>query len=76
MSLRDASGAVRFWTARRALLAGSAAVIVAAGTTLALVSGHPAAQHQQATGPKTARLAASTCTGPAGLPILRRHRHV
>jgi YVTN family beta-propeller protein len=66
MSLRDASGAVRFWTARRALLAGSAAVIVAAGTTLALVSGHPAAQHQQATGPKTARLAASTCTGPAG----------
>ncbi len=66
MSLRDSSGAGRLWTARRALIAGSAAVIVAAGTTLALASGHPVARHEAATGPKTARLASSTCSGPAG----------
>jgi YVTN family beta-propeller protein len=66
MSPRDSSGSVRFWTARRALIAGSAAVIVTAGTTIALTVGHPAAQHAGATAPKTARLAASTCTGPAG----------
>jgi YVTN family beta-propeller protein len=69
MSLRDSSAAVRFWTARRALIAGSAAVIVAAGTTAALAAGQPAAQHAQARGStaaKTAHLAASTCTGSAG----------
>jgi YVTN family beta-propeller protein len=66
MSLRDSSGAVRFWTARRALMAGSAAVIVAAGITVALTAGHPAARHDGTTGPRTARLAASTCSGPAG----------
>jgi YVTN family beta-propeller protein len=66
MSLRDFPGFVRFWTARRALVAGSAALIVAAGTTVALTSGHPAAPHTGAAGPKTARLAASTCSGPAG----------
>jgi YVTN family beta-propeller protein len=65
MSLRDSSGSRRWWTGRRALVAGSAAVIVAAGTTAVLVSG-PAAQHEAAAAPKTARLAASTCTGPAG----------
>jgi YVTN family beta-propeller protein len=47
-------------------MAGSAAVIIAAGTTLALVSGHPAAKHEAGTAPKTAHLAASTCSGPAG----------
>jgi hypothetical protein len=66
MSLRDFSGFARFWTARRALVAGSAALVVAAGTTVALTTGHPAAQHAAATTPKTARLAASTCSGPAG----------
>jgi len=64
MSLRDSSGSGRFWTARRALLAGSAAVVVAAGTTAALTAGQPAAQHAGAA--KTAHLASSTCTGPAG----------
>jgi YVTN family beta-propeller protein len=66
MSLRDSSGAARLWTARRALMAGSAALAVAAGTTVALTVGHPAARHEAATGPSTARLAASTCSGPAG----------
>jgi YVTN family beta-propeller protein len=66
MSLRDSSGAGRLWTARRALIAGSAALAVAAGTTLALTVGHPAARHEAATGPKTARLADSTCSGPTG----------
>jgi YVTN family beta-propeller protein len=64
MSLRDSSGSVRFWTTRRALMAGAAAVVIAAGTTVALTGGHPAAQHEAGT--KTARLAASTCSGPAG----------
>ncbi len=65
MSLRDSS-AGRLWTARRVLIAGSAAVIVAAGTAVALASGHPAARHEGSTAPKTARLASSTCSGPAG----------
>jgi YVTN family beta-propeller protein len=66
MSLRDSSGSGRFWTVRRALMAGSAAVIVAAGFTVALASGHPAAQHAGATGTRAARLDAATCSGPAG----------
>jgi YVTN family beta-propeller protein len=66
MSLRDSSRPGRLWTARRALIAGSAAVVVAAGTTLALTAGRPAARHDVATAPKTARLAASTCSGPTG----------
>jgi len=66
MSLSDSSGPGRFWTGRRALVAGSAALIAVAGTTVALTAGHPAARHAAATGSSTARLAASTCTGPAG----------
>src|SRR3984885_3166088 len=42
MSLRDSSGAGRTWTKRRALWAGSAAVVLAAGAAAALTSG-PAA---------------------------------
>src|SRR5208282_2833687 len=66
MSLRDSSGSARFWTTRRALMAGAAAVVIAAGTTVALTGGHPAAQHEAAARAKTARLAASTCSGPVG----------
>jgi YVTN family beta-propeller protein len=66
MSQRDSSGSGRFWTTRHALVAGSAAVIVAAGTTAALAFGHPAAQHEGATGSRTAHLADSSCSGPAG----------
>ena len=60
-------------TRRRALIAGSAAVILAAGTAAVLVAApasHPAAKHhvaaQAASGAKSAHLAASTCSGPAG----------
>jgi YVTN family beta-propeller protein len=66
MSLLDSSGSGRFWTVRRSLMAGSAALIVVAGTTVALTVGQPAAHHAGAKGSSTARLAASTCTGPAG----------
>src|SRR5579863_2325191 len=66
MSLSDSSGPGRFRTGRRTLVAGSAALIAVAGTTVALTAGHPAARHAAATGSSTARLAASTCTGPAG----------
>jgi YVTN family beta-propeller protein len=72
MSLRESSGAARFWTARRALIAGAAAVVVAAGTgtTVALTAGHLAAHHEAAAGIKTARLADSACSGPAGTAFI------
>jgi YVTN family beta-propeller protein len=59
-------------TRRRALIAGSAAVILAAGTAAVLIAApasHPAAKHQVAagaSGAKPAHLAVSTCSGPAG----------
>lgn len=62
MSLRDSSGARFAWTKRHALVAGAAAVLLAAGTATALGVSHPGA----AQGAKTAHLASSTCTGPAG----------
>jgi YVTN family beta-propeller protein len=64
MSLRDSSGSGRFWTARRVLMAGSAAVIVAAGTTVGLAASHPVAQHTG--GVKSARLDSASCSGPTG----------
>lgn len=69
MSLRDSSGPGPFWTRRRALVTASAAVILAAGTTAALVGGaasHDAAQHPVGDRSGSARLASSTCSGPAG----------
>jgi YVTN family beta-propeller protein len=64
MSIRDSSGSGRFWTARRALVAGSAAVIVAVGTTVTLASGgHPAALKDRA---EVAHLDSAACSGPAG----------
>jgi YVTN family beta-propeller protein len=67
MSLRDSSGTGRFWTARRALMAGSAAVIVAVGTTAALTSGgHPAALKDGAKGVEVAHLDSAACSGPTG----------
>src|ERR1700678_2299326 len=75
MLLRDSSvssepGPAR--TRRRAFIAGSAAVILAAGTAAVLIAvpaSHPAAKHPvaaAASGAKSAHLAASTCSGPAG----------
>src|ERR1700677_5324121 len=68
MSLRDSSGSGRTWTKRRALWAGTAAVVLAAGAAAALTSApaaHVAAQHESG-GAKSAHLASSTCGGPAG----------
>jgi YVTN family beta-propeller protein len=68
MSLHDSSGSGRTWTKRRALWAGSAAVVLAAGAAAALTAGpaaHVAAQHGSG-GTKSAHLASSTCSGPAG----------
>src|SRR5580704_12018696 len=59
-------------TRRRALIAGSAAVILAAGTAAVLIAvpaSHPAAKHPvaaAASGAKSAHLAASSCSGPTG----------
>jgi YVTN family beta-propeller protein len=74
MSLRDSSGTGPARTRRRALIAGAAAVILAGGTAAVLAAvpaSHPAAvaKHQAAStikGFKSAHLAASTCSGPAG----------
>jgi phospholipase C len=49
-------------TKRHALVAGAAAVLLAAGTATVLGVSHPGAAH----GAKIAHLASSTCTGPAG----------
>jgi YVTN family beta-propeller protein len=68
MSLRVFPGSGPAWTRRRTLLTGSAAVVIAAVTAIALAAGpasHPAASHP-ATGHQAARLAVSTCSGPAG----------
>ena len=64
MSLHDSSGPARFWTGRRAVMAGVAAVALAAGATVALSVDHPGPL--PAAGTKNTHLAASTCTGPAG----------
>src|SRR5580704_14339653 len=57
-------------TRRRTLIAGSAALILAAGGIAAALTagsaGHVAAAHQETGTSRPARLAASTCTGPAG----------
>lgn len=81
MSLRASSGPVRVWTRRHVLVAGSAAVILASGTAgwlAAAPASHPVAGHQATKavsgvngtkavkGFKSARLDASTCSGPAG----------
>jgi YVTN family beta-propeller protein len=63
MLLRDSSGSGRFWTVRRALIAGSAAVIVVAGTTVGLAAGHSAARPERA---QAAHLTSDSCSGPAG----------
>jgi len=58
MSQRDCIA----WTKRHALVAGAAAVLLAAGTATVLGVSHPGAAH----GAKSAHLAAATCGGPTG----------
>jgi YVTN family beta-propeller protein len=76
MSLRDSSGSRPAWASRRVLIAGAAAVALAAAAATALVTtSHSATSHGASMRPgaaaahpatKSARLAASSCTGPAG----------
>jgi YVTN family beta-propeller protein len=65
MSFLSSSGSGRFWTTRRAVIAGSAALIAVAGTTAGLAVGQ-SGTHPAAKGSSSARLAASTCSGPTG----------
>src|SRR5580692_9972682 len=72
MSLRDSSGSGPVRIRRRALIAGSAALVLAGGTAgwlAAAPASHPVARHQTASGAngvKSVHLAASTCSGPVG----------
>jgi len=68
MAPRETSNSGTGWTSRRVILAGAAAVVLAAGgTATALAVGHSGATHS-ATGHHAAkaRLASSSCTGPTG----------
>jgi YVTN family beta-propeller protein len=65
MASRESSSSRPGWVSRRVIVAGAAAVaLAAAGTATALAAHHPAG-HSHA-GSTKARLAASSCTGPAG----------
>jgi len=75
MSLRDSSGSRPAWASRRVLIAGAAAVALAAAAATALVTtSHSGTSHAAASraaaadhaATKSARVAASSCTGPAG----------
>jgi YVTN family beta-propeller protein len=64
MASRESSNSRPAWATRRVIIAGAAAVALAAGVTAtALVAGHSAGSQA---GSSKARLAASSCTGPAG----------
>jgi YVTN family beta-propeller protein len=68
MAPRESSNSGRAWASRRVIIAGTAAVVLAAaGTATALAAGHSDASHS-AIGhhPVKARLASSSCTGPTG----------
>jgi len=68
MAPRESSNSRPAWASRRVVVAGAAAIALAAGgTAMAFVAHHPA--HSVAgrhAGSSKARLAASSCTGPAG----------
>jgi YVTN family beta-propeller protein len=65
MASRESSNSREAWASRRVIVAGAAAVaLAAAGTATALVAHHSAADSHAAS--SRARLAASSCGGPAG----------
>jgi YVTN family beta-propeller protein len=67
MAPRESSSSGPAWTSRRVIIAGAAAVVLAAGgTATALAVGHSGARHDAAGHVAKARLAASSCTGPKG----------
>jgi YVTN family beta-propeller protein len=61
---RESSNSRSAWASRRVIVAGAAAVALAAGGTAFALTAHHSAAHSHA-GSK-ARLAAASCTGPAG----------
>ena len=68
MAPRESSNSGAAWASRRVIIAGAAAVVLAAaGTATALAVGHSGARHAAADRHVAkARLAASSCTGPKG----------
>jgi YVTN family beta-propeller protein len=65
MASRESSTSRPAWASRHVIIAGAAAVaLAAAGATTALVGYHPGADHRA--GSDRARLAATSCSGPAG----------
>jgi YVTN family beta-propeller protein len=65
MASRESSTSRPAWASRRVIIAGAAAVaLAAAGAATALVGYHSGADHHA--GSARARLAATSCTGPAG----------
>ena len=65
MAPRESSSSRPAWASRRVIIAGAAAVaLAAAGTATALAAHHPVADSHA--GSAKARLAAASCTGPAG----------
>jgi YVTN family beta-propeller protein len=66
MAPRESSNSGAAWASRRVIIAaGAVVVLAAAGTATALATGHSGAGHS-ATHAAKARLASSSCTGPAG----------
>jgi YVTN family beta-propeller protein len=67
MASRESSNSRPAWASRRMVMAGAAAIVLAVGgggTAAALAAHHPVADKHAGT--STARLAAASCTGPAG----------
>jgi YVTN family beta-propeller protein len=68
MAPRESSNSRPAWASRRMVIAGAAAIVLAAGGTATALAAHHSA-HSAADrhgGSSKARLAASSCTGPAG----------
>jgi YVTN family beta-propeller protein len=67
MAPRESSSSGAAWPKRRVIIAGAAAVVLAAGgTATALAAHHPGSSVADTHAAVKARLAASSCTGPAG----------
>jgi YVTN family beta-propeller protein len=67
MAPRESSSSGPAWAKRRVIIAGTAAlVLAAAGTATALATTHQSAAAGSHPGTVKARLAAASCTGPAG----------
>jgi YVTN family beta-propeller protein len=65
MAPRESSSSRPGWASRRVIIAGAAAVALAAAGTASALAAHSSAGDSHA-GSTKARLAASSCTGPAG----------